>query len=138
MPMTAAQANQLIINLLASLGANVSNRLRFWNYDLGLCWNGGLAEAGGFDSKYFLHFEDFDLSLRLDALAGSAYLSKMRSGNLVVRFLRQGFGILVFIRSGSRFFPDTDGDGFKAMRPAYSYGECQQSWGIVPIDLPRV
>jgi len=70
-----------------------------------LCRSSVLAEIGGFDSRYFLYFEDFDLSLRLGAVAGIAYLPKMRIKHLGGQASSKGlWHILMFIRSGFRFF----------------------------------
>lgn len=70
-----------------------------------LCRSSVLAEIGGFDSRYFLYFEDFDLSLRLGAVADIAYLPKMRIKHLGGQASSKGlWHILMFIRSGFRFF----------------------------------
>lgn len=70
-----------------------------------LCRNSVLAEIGGFDSRYFLYFEDFDLSLRLGAVADIAYLPKMRIKHLGGQTSKKGlWHILMFVRSGLRFF----------------------------------
>ncbi len=70
-----------------------------------LCRSSVLAEVGGFDSRYFLYFEDFDLSLRLGAVAGIAYLPSMRIRHLGGQASKKGlWHILMFIRSGFRFF----------------------------------
>lgn len=61
--------------------------------------------VGGFDDKYFLYFEDFDLSLRLASIGKLAYLPSMKirhtGGNAARKGLRH---ILMFSRSAIRFF----------------------------------
>ena len=70
-----------------------------------LCKRSALSEAGGFDARYFLYFEDFDLSLRLGKLGQLAYVPAMKivhaGGNTSGKGLRH---ILLFMRSGMRFF----------------------------------
>jgi len=64
-----------------------------------------LAEVGGFDERYFLYFEDFDLSLRLQALGELAYLPTMRITHHGGHSARKGLHhIRFFARSGLRFF----------------------------------
>ena len=64
-----------------------------------------LAEIGGFDERYFLYFEDFDLSLRLGKKGKLAYLPAMRiqhgGGNAGSKGLNH---FKMFARSGIRFF----------------------------------
>ena len=64
-----------------------------------------LAEIGGFDERYFLYFEDFDLSLRLGKKGKLAYLPSMRiqhgGGNAGSKGLNH---FKMFARSGIRFF----------------------------------
>ena len=70
-----------------------------------LCRNSVLAEVGGFDSRYFLYFEDFDFSLRLGTVAGIAYLPNVRIRHLGGQTSKKGpWHVLMFIRSGFRFF----------------------------------
>ena len=68
-----------------------------------------LAEIGGFDERYFLYFEDFDLSLRLGKKGKLAYLPSMRiqhgGGDAGSKGLKH---FKMFARSGVRFF-DTYG-----------------------------
>lgn len=64
-----------------------------------------LRALGGFDPRYFLYFEDFDLSLRAAALTRVAYVP-------VVRIVHHGGGaackgvrhVRMFAASGARFF----------------------------------
>ena len=70
-----------------------------------LCRSDALRAVGGFDERYFLHFEDLDLSLRL-AKQGRVVSDPRvtlihHGGNSASR----GFAHLrVFVRSGLRFF----------------------------------
>ena len=70
-----------------------------------LCRTDALHAVGGFDERYFLHFEDLDLSLRL-ARQGRVVSDPQvtlihHGGNSASR----GFAHLrVFVRSGLRFF----------------------------------
>ena len=66
-----------------------------------------LRAVGGFDERYFLYFEDFDLSLRLAGQGAVEYLPAM-----VVRHYGGGSAAKgwrhrwLFLRSGVRFFSD--------------------------------
>ena len=70
-----------------------------------LCRTDALRAVGGFDERYFLHFEDLDLSLRLAKLGRVVSDPQVtlihHGGNSASR----GFAHLrVFVRSGVRFF----------------------------------
>lgn len=64
-----------------------------------------LRELNGFDSKYFLYFEDFDLSLRTKKFAQISYLPNMvichYGGNAAKKGVRQ---TMLFILSAVKFF----------------------------------
>jgi GT2 family glycosyltransferase len=64
-----------------------------------------LQEINGFDERYFLYFEDFDISIRIRAYGLIAYLPMMQvihhGGNSAQKGMRH---ILMFARSGLRFF----------------------------------
>lgn len=64
-----------------------------------------LRQLGGFDPRYFLYFEDFDLSIRARAVGRLSYLPQMRithlGGNSAQKGLRH---IIMFGRSAHRFF----------------------------------
>ena len=66
-----------------------------------------LATVGGFDERYFLYFEDFDLSLRLAQLGEVQYLPEMQIIHHGGYAARKGWRhIAMFLRSGIRFFQD--------------------------------
>ena len=64
-----------------------------------------LLAVNGFDERYFLYFEDFDLSLRMHNKGALAYVPAMRivhlGGNSAKKGLRH---IGMFARSGLRFY----------------------------------
>mgnify|MGYP003649223909 CR=1 FL=1 len=61
--------------------------------------------VGGFDERYFLYFEDFDLSLRVHSQGSLAYLPTMHIVHLGGNSARKGLGhIGMFARSGLRFY----------------------------------
>lgn len=70
-----------------------------------MCRGSAIQKVRGFDSRYFLYFEDFDLSCRLRAEGKLAYLSTMQiihgGGNAARKGIRH---ILMFSRSAIRFF----------------------------------
>ena len=64
-----------------------------------------LRAVGGFDERYFLYFEDFDLSLRVHAKGSLAYLPSMHIVHLGGNSARKGLRhIGMFARSGLRFY----------------------------------
>lgn len=66
-----------------------------------------LQAVGGFNDKYFLYFEDFDLSLRIGRLAGLAYVPSVNIIHYGGDAARKGWRhILLFARSALRFFQD--------------------------------
>ena len=63
--------------------------------------------AGGFDEKYFLYFEDFDLSLRLRQQGRLLFLPGMQIRHHGGYAASKGLGhIWLFMKSGARFFSD--------------------------------
>jgi GT2 family glycosyltransferase len=64
-----------------------------------------LRQVGGFDERYFLYFEDFDLSQRLASLGQLLYFPGMRIVHHGGYAARKGWRHLdLFIRNGIRFF----------------------------------
>ncbi len=70
-----------------------------------LCRGAPLREAGGFDERFFLYFEDFDLSLRLARFGKLAHVPAMRirhrGGNAAGKGLAH---VAMFARSAWKFF----------------------------------
>ena len=70
-----------------------------------LCRGRPLREAGGFDERFFLYFEDFDLSLRLGRIGELAHVPAMRIRHDGGNAASKGPGhIAMFVRSAWRFF----------------------------------
>jgi len=66
-----------------------------------------LVEAAGFSEKYFLYFEDFDLSLRLAEKGRLLYLPAMQITHHGGYAAGKGGGhISMFVKSGFQFFND--------------------------------
>ncbi len=64
-----------------------------------------IESTGGFDPDYFLYFEDFDWSVRLNRVTQTAYVPTVRVVHHGGGAARKGWRhILHFTRSGSRFF----------------------------------
>jgi len=64
-----------------------------------------LTAVNGFDERYFLYFEDFDLSLRIRQQGRIAYLPTMEIIHGGGYAARKGFShVRMFIRSAIRFF----------------------------------
>jgi GT2 family glycosyltransferase len=63
------------------------------------------AAAGGFDERFFLYFEDFDLSLRLHRQGEVVFLPSMKITHLGGHTARKGFHhIRLFAASAWRFY----------------------------------
>lgn len=61
--------------------------------------------TGGFDPQFFLYFEDFDWSMRLNQVTQSAYLPTMRAIHHGGHAARKGWKhVLMFVKSGIRFY----------------------------------
>jgi len=70
-----------------------------------LCRTKTLQQIKGFDEKFFLYFEDFDLSLRMAALGKIAYVPAMRIKHAGGYAASKGWShIKMFAQSGIRFF----------------------------------
>jgi GT2 family glycosyltransferase len=70
-----------------------------------LCRRAALVRIGGFNPDYFLYFEDFDLSLRLAAVARLASAPTVRIVHLGGHAARKGWRhVGLFVRSAARFF----------------------------------
>ena len=64
-----------------------------------------LTAVEGFDERYFLYFEDFDLSLRLGRLGKLLFAPQVRIVHHGGYAARKGWRHLqMFMRSGLRFF----------------------------------
>lgn len=64
-----------------------------------------LQQLQGFDPRYFLYFEDFDLALRAHRLGTLTYLPSMQITHLGGHSARKGLRhIVMFVRSGIQFF----------------------------------
>ncbi|BBO60092.1 glycosyltransferase family 2 protein [Mycoavidus sp. B2-EB] len=64
-----------------------------------------LKKLGGFDQRYFLYFEDYDLSLRASAIAGIAYVPAVRVIHFGGGASKKGWRhICMFTVSACRFF----------------------------------
>ena len=64
-----------------------------------------IESTGGFDPNFFLYFEDFDWSVRLNRVTQSAYVPSVRVVHHGGRAARKGLRhIAYFTRSGVRFF----------------------------------
>ncbi len=64
-----------------------------------------LRKLGGFDPRYFLYFEDYDLSLRVHEVARVAYVPSVRVRHYGGGAARKGSAhIRMFVASACRFF----------------------------------
>jgi GT2 family glycosyltransferase len=64
-----------------------------------------IDKTGGFDPKFFLYFEDFDWSVRLNRITKTAYVPSVQIGHHGGGAARKGFHhIGLFVRSGWRFY----------------------------------
>lgn len=69
------------------------------------CRSSTIQKVNGFDPSFFLYFEDFDLSLRVNREARLAYLPNMKIKHSGGNSARKGVShILMFLRSACRFF----------------------------------
>jgi len=70
-----------------------------------LCRTEALQKVAGFDEDYFLYFEDFDLSMRLNELYALAYVPSMKVIHRGGHSARKGLKhIAYFFKSGILFF----------------------------------
>src|SRR5690606_12879181 len=64
-----------------------------------------LKNTGSFSDKFFLYFEDFDLSLRMRKIADTAYVPAVRVVHSGGHASKKGFWhIKIFIRSAIIFY----------------------------------
>lgn len=64
-----------------------------------------IDRTGGFDPRYFLYFEDFDWSVRLNRVTKTAYVPSVEIGHHGGHAARKGLRhIGLFVRSGVRFY----------------------------------
>ncbi len=76
------------------------------------------AQLGGFDTRYFLYFEDFDLSVRANRLAHTAYLPAMKVNHQGGGAGRKGIRhVMLYFRSAFRFF---SAHGWRAKKQSLS------------------
>ena len=69
------------------------------------CRRAALVEIGGFGEKFFMYFEDFDLSLRLARKGGLAYVPSAKVVHLGGGVSNKGWRhVLMFARSAVTFF----------------------------------
>ena len=69
------------------------------------CRSDSIQQVGGFDTSFFMYFEDFDLSLRVSRNAKLAYVPCMKIKHYGGNSVRKGVAhILMFMRSAYRFF----------------------------------
>ena len=72
-----------------------------------LCRSNIIETVSGFDPRYFLYFEDFNLSLRVADISSLAYVPAMRIRHRGGYAAKKGMHhIKLFIKSGYRFFSD--------------------------------
>jgi hypothetical protein len=83
------------------------------------CRHAALAAVGGFDPRYFLYFEDFDLSLRLAKHARIAYVPAVRIVHFGGHSARKGAAhVGMFAASALRFFGQHGWRGAAVRPPA--------------------
>lgn len=64
-----------------------------------------LKRLGGFDTRFFLYFEDFDLTLRAAKISRVAYVPSVRIVHYGGNAARKGFGhVRMFIAAAFRFY----------------------------------
>jgi GT2 family glycosyltransferase len=64
-----------------------------------------IDRTGGFDPRFFLYFEDFDWSVRLNKITRTAYVPSVRIVHHGGQAARKGFAhVRWFMRSGRRFY----------------------------------
>jgi GT2 family glycosyltransferase len=64
-----------------------------------------IDRTGGFDPRFFLYFEDFDWSVRLNLITKTAYVPSVQIGHHGGHASRKGLRHVVwFVRSGWRFY----------------------------------
>jgi GT2 family glycosyltransferase len=64
-----------------------------------------IDRTGGFDPKYFLYFEDFDWSVRLNRVTKTAYVPTVQIGHHGGHAAKKGIKhIYFFVKSGLRFY----------------------------------
>ena len=64
-----------------------------------------IDRTGGFDPKYFLYFEDFDWSVRLNRVTKTAYVPSVQIGHHGGGAARKGLKhVYLFVKSGVRFY----------------------------------
>jgi GT2 family glycosyltransferase len=66
-----------------------------------------LDEVGAFSARYFVYFEDYDLSMRIGRVARLAFVPSIRIVHYGGRASRKGaWHLALFVRGAARFFQD--------------------------------
>jgi GT2 family glycosyltransferase len=64
-----------------------------------------IDRTGGFDPRFFLYFEDYDWSVRLNRITKTAYVPSVEIGHHGGHAARKGFRhVYWFVKSGIRFY----------------------------------
>ncbi len=88
-----------------SIGTNVVSPVPVMSGSFMLIRRKAIESTGGFDPNFFLYFEDFDWSVRLNRVTRSAYVPGVRVVHHGGRAARKGLRhVAYFLRSGARFF----------------------------------
>ena len=93
-----------------------------------------IDSTGGFDPRYFLYFEDFDWSVRLNRVTKTAYVPTVQIGHHGGGAANKGLKhIYYFVKSGLRFYRL---HGWKWLLERRKPRGPAWSWSRVPTALP--